>query len=65
MDQIQALKLHACKKRMVVVMISQIDHSYDSLTKAFLDLDDVRLPNPLDLKLFKIGMLLLQWRQAV
>ena len=34
------------------VLISQIDRSYDPSKKPFPGLDDVRLPNPLDLKLF-------------
>ncbi len=37
---------------MILVFISQIDRSYDPSVKAYPDLKDVRLPNPLDLALF-------------
>ena len=36
----------------IVLFISQIDRSYDPAAKPFPDLKDVRLPNPLDLRLF-------------
>ncbi|CAI2932725.1 DNA helicase [Aminobacter niigataensis] len=52
MDQVQALKSLAREMGLIVVMISQIDRTYDPSAKAVPDLDDVRLPNPLDLKLF-------------
>ena len=50
--QVRALKSFARDKGLIVVFISQIDRSYDPATKPCPDLDDVRLPNPLDLKLF-------------
>jgi replicative DNA helicase len=37
---------------LILVFVSQIDRSYDPSTKPCPDLTDVRLPNPLDLKLF-------------
>lgn len=52
MDQVQALKSLARDKGLIVIMISQIDRTYDPSAKAVPDLDDVKLPNPLDLKLF-------------
>jgi replicative DNA helicase len=52
MEQVRALRALARDKGLIVVMISQIDRSYDPSAKAVPDLDDVRLPNPLDLKLF-------------
>ena len=52
MEQVRALKSLARDKGLIVVMISQIDRSYDPSAKVVPDLDDVRLPNPLDLKLF-------------
>ena len=52
MEQVRALRSLARDKGLVVVMISQIDRSYDPSDKAMPDLDDIRLPNPLDLKLF-------------
>lgn len=50
--QVNALKSFARKKGLVLVFLSQIDRSYDPSVKPFPDLDDVRLPNPLDLRLF-------------
>ncbi|AWM08084.1 DNA helicase [Bradyrhizobium symbiodeficiens] len=50
--QVRALKSFARDKGLIVVFISQIDRSYDPAVKPCPDLDDVRLPNPLDLKLF-------------
>lgn len=50
--QVRALKSFARDKGLIVVFISQIDRSYDAAIKPCPDLSDVRLPNPLDLKLF-------------
>jgi len=50
--QVRALKSFARDKGLIVVFISQIDRSYDPSVKPCPDLGDVRLPNPLDLKLF-------------
>lgn len=50
--QVRALKSFARDKGLIVVFISQIDRSYDPSIKPCPDLSDVRLPNPLDLKLF-------------
>lgn len=50
--QVRALKSFARDKGLIVVFISQIDRSYDPAIKPCPDLGDVRLPNPLDLKLF-------------
>lgn len=52
MLQISELKSFARDRGLIIVFISQIDRSYDPLTKSCPDLEDVRLPNPLDLKLF-------------
>lgn len=52
MDQVRTLRSLARAKGLIVVMISQIDRAYDPSTKAVPDLGDVRLPNPLDLRLF-------------
>lgn len=51
-DQVRALKSFARQRGLILVFISQIDRSYDPSAKPFPDLDDVRLPNPLDLRLF-------------
>lgn len=50
--QVRALKSFARDKGLIVVFISQIDRSYDPAIKPCPDLSDVRLPNPLDVKLF-------------
>ncbi|MGE0237164.1 MAG: DNA helicase [Parvibaculaceae bacterium] len=52
MVQIRALKSFAREKGLTLLFISQIDRSFDPLKKPCPDLDDVRLPNPLDLALF-------------
>ncbi|MBR0704875.1 DNA helicase [Bradyrhizobium liaoningense] len=50
--QVRALKSFARDKGLIVVFISQIDRSYDPSVKPCPDISDVRLPNPLDLRLF-------------
>lgn len=50
--QIKVLKTFARKNGLIIVLISQIDRSFDHSAKPFPDLEDVRLPNPLDLTLF-------------
>lgn len=52
MAQIRALKSFAQERGLIMVFVSQIDRSYDPARKPCPDLDDVRLPNPLDLTLF-------------
>ncbi|SCB31353.1 DNA helicase [Rhizobium hainanense] len=52
MTQVQTLKAFARARGVIVVFVSQIDRSYDPALKPVPDLSDVRLPNPLDLKLF-------------
>jgi len=51
-SQVRTLRSFARAKGLIVVFISQIDRAYDPAAKPCPDLDDVRLPNPLDLKLF-------------
>ncbi len=50
--QIRALKSFAQAKGLIVVLISQIDRSYDPSVRSCPDIRDVRMPNPVDLKLF-------------
>jgi replicative DNA helicase len=50
--QVRQLKSFARDRGLIFVFISQIDRSYDPLTKPYPGLEDVRLPNPLDLELF-------------
>jgi replicative DNA helicase len=52
MFQVRALQSFARDRGLIFVFISQIDRSYDPSMKPCPDLDDVRLPNPLDLRLF-------------
>jgi replicative DNA helicase len=52
MYQVRTLRSFARANGLIFVFISQINRSYDPLTKPFPDLADVRLPNPLDLTLF-------------
>lgn len=52
MVQVRALKTFAIERDLIMVFISQIDRSYDKSAEGFPGLSDVRLPNPLDLKLF-------------
>lgn len=52
MAQVRALKTFAASKAMTILCVSQIDRSYDPAQRSCPDLEDVRLPNPLDLTLF-------------
>jgi len=50
--QLEVLKSFVHKRGLITVITSQIDRSYELSGKAFPNLSDVRLPNPLDLSLF-------------
>lgn len=50
--QVGMLKSFARERGLIMVFISQIDRSYDPSAKPCPDIRDVRLPNPLDLRLF-------------
>jgi replicative DNA helicase len=52
MDQVGELKRFARERQLIIVCLSQIDRAFDPESKSCPDLADVRLPNPLDLKLF-------------
>jgi hypothetical protein len=52
MTQVKALKAFAAERGLILVFLSQVDRSYDPSEKPCPGLDDVRLPNPLDLALF-------------
>ena len=52
MVQVRALREFASKHDLIMVFISQIDRFFDSSAEVCPTLSDVRLPNPLDLKLF-------------
>lgn len=51
-DQVEAPKRFARARRSIVVCLSQIDRRYDPDAKPCPDIDDVRLPNPIDLQAF-------------
>ncbi|TDR89594.1 DNA helicase [Enterovirga rhinocerotis] len=50
--QIRTLKAFARRREVVMAVTAQIDRRYDPLRKRLPDIEDVRLPNPLDLALF-------------
>ena len=51
-DQVRMLKAFAAENGAIIVMISQIDRSFDGAAGRLPSLADVRLPNPVDLSLF-------------
>lgn len=51
-EQVRALRSFAQDRGVIIVFVSQIDRSYDPSKKTTPDIEDIRLPNPLDLKLF-------------
>lgn len=52
MEQVRELKAFAKDRRLVMVFVSQIRRDYDSSDRPIPSLNDIRLPNPLDLTLF-------------
>ena len=52
MQQVRALKAFARERGVTFIFLSQIDRSYDPVAKPCPDIEDVRLPNRLDLSLF-------------
>ncbi len=50
--QVAQLKAFATATGAVLVFLSQIDRAYEASAKALPDISDLRLPNPLDLRLF-------------
>ena len=51
-EQVDALKKFAIKRGIIIVMISQIDRAFELSTKTLPNIDDIRLPNPVELSLF-------------
>lgn len=51
-DQVKDLKEFARSKKVIILLISQLDRSFDVSERIKPSLKDIRLPNPLDLKLF-------------
>lgn len=52
MHQVMQLRHFARQHRAAIVCLSQVHRSYDPALNPFPALTDIRLPNPLDLKLF-------------
>lgn len=57
-DQMRALAALARKMGLVFAVLSQVDRRYDSAVKPMPDLDDIRLPNPVDLGVFSVACFL-------
>lgn len=51
-EQVRALKECATKQGAIIVMISQIDRSFDLSASGLPNIHDIRLPNPVELSLF-------------
>lgn len=66
--QIRALRAFARERGLIIAFISQIDRSFDPVKKSCPDLEDVRMPNPLDLSVFDKACFLhngnVQFRQS-
>lgn len=56
--QIEELKKFAKEKKCIFIFISQVDRAFEGDGKVRPTLEDIRLPNPLDLKLFNKTMFL-------
>jgi replicative DNA helicase len=56
--QVERLKAHAKSRGCIVIFISQVDRSFEMTGRDRPTMEDVRLPNPLDLKLFNKSMFL-------
>jgi replicative DNA helicase len=56
--QVKLLKDFARQHQAIIVCLSQVDRRYDPATRPLPALTDIRLPNPLDLKLFDKACLL-------
>ncbi|MBL1421201.1 MAG: DNA helicase [Alphaproteobacteria bacterium] len=51
-QQIETLKAYAKQRGCIIIFISQIDRRFEQDNRKRPTLDDIRLPNPLDLSLF-------------
>lgn len=51
-EQVRALKEFATHRGAIVVVISQIDRAFELSTNGMPSIEDIRLPNPVDLSLF-------------
>lgn len=51
-EQVRALKKFATQRGAIVIMISQIDRAFELSSSGMPSIEDIRLPNPVDLSLF-------------
>ncbi|ABD53989.1 DNA helicase [Jannaschia sp. CCS1] len=51
-DQVRALKDFATEHGTIIVLISQIDRAFELSSRGVPGIDDIRLPNPVDVSLF-------------
>ena len=51
-EQLHALKEYAAKSGAIIVLLSQIDRTFDLSETSLPNIKDIRLPNPVDLSLF-------------
>lgn len=51
-EQVRSLKKFATEKGAIIVVMSQIDRAFDLSDDDMPSMDDIRLPNPVDLSLF-------------
>lgn len=56
--QIEELKEYARQKKCIILFISQVDRSFEESSREMPLLSDIRLPNPVDLKLFNKNIFL-------
>jgi replicative DNA helicase len=57
-DQVETLKNYAKEKSCIIIFIAQLQRDVESRVDKKPTIDDIRLPNPLDLKLFNKLLLL-------
>ena len=50
--QVQQLRNFARQRQLIILCLSQVSRSYDPTSKPCPEVNDIRLPNPLDLSLF-------------
>ena len=52
MDQVAQLKRLAAERKAIIICLSQVDRRYDPGSKACPGIEDIRLPNPVDVSSF-------------
>lgn len=65
MDQVAQLKRLAAERRIIIVCLSQVDRRYDPESKSCPGLEDVRLPNAVDMSSFDKACFLSRGRMRV